>query len=523
MFLIHLRPLPAASLAAAATILAAAPSAQCGETDAGAATPGLPPIAAEDAPHAGEGGVLTLGECIAAALRHNLPLEAERLRVESAARDVTIAKSTFDPATAVQGAYSDRRSPVASSELDGASQPENKSSQISTSLEKRLATGATISLDADVLDRSETNSSFARLNPEYNSRVSLNLRQPLLKGSGIGFNRSEIKLAELGVDESHLSLEQRANDVLLAVETAYWRLAAVAQAVAIRKRAVALANLIEEEATERLKVELGTPLDVLEAQAALAERQEILLLAQKAERDARDLLWREMGVLGRAEPAFSAVQALPAAALPEGGIEGSYRRAAAAAPETLLADKAVQAREIQLMQAAKNKQPELDVGVRSGLLGRDGSQGRAAEALAERDGYFWEATLEFRIPWGLRAERARFEQAEKALAIEKLNADQARLELLAGIRSAWRDFELAQKRVSAAALTLELNQRRFEEQKAKRASGQSTMRELLEAQADMEDAELRLLEARVDLTNAEAEIARREGSMADRHGVSIAP
>ena len=42
---------------AAATILAAAPSARCGETDAGAATPGLPPIAAEDAPRAGDGGV----------------------------------------------------------------------------------------------------------------------------------------------------------------------------------------------------------------------------------------------------------------------------------------------------------------------------------------------------------------------------------------------------------------------------------------------------------------------------------
>jgi len=466
-------------------------------------------------------GPLSLLECVDQAVRSSLELKIERQQATSVLEEVAIAEAEFDPAITGQASAASHRSPRSSSELEGAMQPESKAQNVQIGAAKKFDTGAVATVQSAALDRSETNSSFSTLNPEYNASLRLNVRQPLLQGGGRAVNKAPIRLAEVRVDRSNIRVRQRLLDVLLESEGAYWLLAASLQAERIRENSLRLAELIVEETRARRDANVARDVDVLEARASQAEKQEALLRARKESADAKDRLFRVMGILQTQEPGDLRVASLPVVSAYRADPKASFRKALANAPLALLNRNIIREREIQLLQARRNRLPSLDLSLNAGLLGRDTSQSRANEALYRRDGYFWEVMLGLRIPWGLRRERALLRQAEFSVDEEKLAQRISELGLYTDIRNACREIGLAQNRLGVTRLSVELNQQRFEEQRLKRREGEATLREVLEAQEDMEEAELRQLESRLTLVQAITALESFEATLPQRHGIVL--
>ncbi|CAN5256814.1 TolC family protein [soil metagenome] len=466
-------------------------------------------------------GPLALQECILTAVERNLDLASSRSSAAETRYGIATQLAEFDPAMTTSASGGDRRSPQASSELDGSDQPVRESGVLQGGIEKKFGTGTVLGLDGTAFDRDRTNSSFARINPEFNSALTLSLTQPLLKGAGRDANLAALRRAALAYDRAGLDTRTELLQVLLDTEQSYWTLAAAVAIESIRRAALELADFLIEEAEARREANLATPVDVLEARASASEKREDLLVAASSTRDAADELFRVLGILSEAEPGALDLQPLPLAIPTPPDPFDSFEKAIVHAPESLIFENAIRREEVSLAEARQNRKPQLDVTVESGALGRGISQGRSYSKLAERDGRFWDARIEMRVPWGFRLERAQLAQARESLHRALIDRNNAELQIYARIRGAVRDITLAGERIAAAQISVELNEARFEQTKEERAAGESTFRDLLEAQDAMEAARIRVIQARVDLLEAVVTLAQLEGTLPERYGFSL--
>src|SRR5690606_9820486 len=102
-------------------------------------------------------------------------------------------------------------------------------------------------------------------------------------------------------------------DLLQATELAYWELADAYARRRLRQSNVELSSRILSEAQERERLGLATRLEVLQAEANLAQSNEEIIRADRAISEAADGLLATMGVLDEATVLTTApeVQALP--------------------------------------------------------------------------------------------------------------------------------------------------------------------------------------------------------------------
>ena len=99
------------------------------------------------------------------------------------------------------------------------------------------------------------------------------------------------------------------------------------------------------------------------------------------------------------------------------------------------------------------------------------------------------------------------------------SSNEARIEqeLFYELRGAWREFNTGQKRLEVAEVAVNLQEEQFAQEEARYAAGLATLREVLEAQEDMDTAQASYLEAWIDALQARVVISRLDGSLLERH------
>ncbi len=466
-------------------------------------------------------GTLTLQEAVDATLENNLDLQIQRLEMIDAELDFDIARSTFDPSWDSSANSDFRLSPGSATELDGAVQPERRSAAIDSRVETVLPSGTSVGLASSILDRSKTNSRFRTLNPDFNSSLRLEVRQPILKNAGFRYNLSPIRLAKLGIESGDHELRLEILQRLAETEIAYWDAVGAEAEARITRRSLELSELILAEAQERRQAALATETEVLEAQSALAERQEIVLVAEARVFESRDQLFRSVGVLLDNDPEDVDLERLPPVVQVECDARSSYDMAKSSTPSLLLAKIETERRREEMLRRKNQLLPSLDLAASTGVLGRGATFSSAQDSLREAGGHFWDVGLQFSLPLGQRADRARLQQSQNALERSKLQLENARLDLFTLIRSACRQIDLAQKRLEASAVTLDFAERKLAQQRANYREGQVAIRDVLEAQGDLDAARIRLLQARLRQLRAIVELAELEGTLPNRYGLAI--
>lgn len=485
-----------------------------------AATGDLDPIGEAPQPVAVEraekSGPLPLREVVRHALERNPLIEIRREAVAAAWAGELEAEAAFDPTVSTSFDAGNTRQASASSELDGASQPESDSLAATAGIEKPLRDGSSVGVEWDALDRASNNSSFSNLNPSYDSALRLTLRKPLLRGSG---REARLPMEFARLDSLRTAEEWRSEieGVLLEVETSYWEIQARSLEKEIRQQGLELARLILEETEARG----STRVEVLEAKANVVRREAEIAQARKDYDDALDELFRIAGLLGRAEPGKLALDALPAAEGPVPDTGACYADAIANGVEARLEENALQNARVELERAKLGLRPTLDLAASGGVLGRDGNYGPSNKAMLEGDGRFYQAGIELRFPWDSRAEKARLMRAESRLKQENGRVENARLELFTRIREITRRVVTGLELLRAAATAVDLNRARFEEQRARRAAGEAILRDVLEAQTALDTALLEELRARVVVIAARLELERARGRLPARHGFAL--
>lgn len=464
--------------------------------------------------------VLTLEECIARALGQNFDLQIQTFARDSAREALAIAEADYEPDLTYTTSRSESVQATASSTLDGSANPSNTAYNNRLSATQRIVTGATITASTN-LNRAGSNSVNAILNPSFNSDFSLTVRQPLLQGAGIAYNRAAIARARLGLERSNLDLKAAVLALVRNVEAAYYNLGFAREQRSVRQFSLELAERLLEENRARLNTGIATDLEVLQAEVGVANARRTLLQAEQTVRDNEDALLNLIGRFAFDVPPGTV--RLADAPVPEVSFERSYQRTRDNAPTYASTRLSIEQLKLDVMTAKSQARPALSLGATGGYNAREATAGRASEELWSGDGYNWTVDLSLNLPLGFKAEKARHRQAVIGLAREEARLQQIEQNLLVDVRAAVRAVETSRENVEISAKATELSQRQFDLEKARFDAGVSTFRRVQETQEDLDTARVNELQARISLRLALADLAQLEASSLERYKITLQP
>ncbi len=160
--------------------------------------------------------------------------------------------------------------------------------QTAYGVRKVLPTGMTMSGQYQ-LNRTSTTLSFQGVNPEYTSNLVLEMRQPMLRGFGIDYNRSLILINKNDRRISRTAFERQVRDSLRQVDELYWRLVQARRDIAITARLLADFEAIYEYLVARQQFDI-TPVQIAATQANLEQAKADFVRRRANVYDAEDRL-----------------------------------------------------------------------------------------------------------------------------------------------------------------------------------------------------------------------------------------
>ena len=226
---------------------------------------------------------LTLEQSRALALANNLDLKAQLISPAIAAERVGEEEAKFEAAffSNVSLAKSDRPSVSFLDQITG-----SQVDYVHTDLGVRLPlrTGGTVTFNiAD--NRVKTDAELTAFNPYYGSDLSLSISQPLLQGAGKWVNTYSIRIAnyERQITDARTKLE--VIRVIAALDRVYWRLYAARRELEVRKQQYELAKAQLEQAQRFVKSGERAQVEVVRAEAGVAQQLEAIIVAENNLRD----------------------------------------------------------------------------------------------------------------------------------------------------------------------------------------------------------------------------------------------
>lgn len=457
--------------------------------------------------------ILTLEECVARALNKNFDLQIQRFDTRNAREQILVADAVYDPTLFSTAALAGRK--------NDATGTTTQAQSVRVGVSQRVVTGATMSLSTG-LDRSKERpySAPPLFNPVYNSDVTLSITQPLLQGFGVTINRAAIARARLGVTRANYDFKSAVLSLIRNVESAYYNLAFAREQLAVRRSSLNVAQTLLNENKARLDTGVATNLEVLQSEVGVANARRDLLLATQSVTDSEDDL---MDLIGRFEFSTRPGTVLLTEASPADiSYEQSYQLALANSPDFAASRVVAEQLKLDAAVARNNRLPAVNLGADVGYDGEDrDNPGGAFSSTASGNAYNWQVDLTVSVPWGLRAERARYRQALNNLNRQETFIQQLDQTLLLQVRAAVRAVETSRETVAVSALATRLSEEQFETEKARYESGLSTYRFVEDSREDLDTARVNELLAKVNLRIALAELARLEGTSLARYQVKL--
>ncbi len=475
------------------------------------------PAASPQAP-AGPTLTLTRDEAVRLATENNPDLAAARLDPAISDAQVAAAESAFVPTLQSAIQRSNALAPPTNL-FSGSSGLRTGVYSANVSLNQLMPRGGgnyTVGFDSS---RTTSNSLLSSLNPDLAAQIQLAISQPLLRDFHIDPIRAQVEIAKRNREIADTSLLETLTSTMAGAERAYWSLVAARALVGVQQRSLDLA--LELERTNRARVDVGQspPLDLVAAQAEVAQRREALIVARTDARQAEDAI-RTLVIDPKRDDYWS-LRIEPTDVVPPVGgapdVDAAVRSALAERTDIVRARKLIENAETTIQLSKSETLPDLRLqanyltsGAGGNRLIREGGfpgtvTGSESTSYANLLGQVfkldyptWTVGFTFSYPLGKS-------QAEANLARARIEKDQAAarlrsIELTAvrEIRDAASRVEQNQQRIETARLSRELAEQRLDAEQKRFEVGMSTSFLVIQAQRDLAVARNNELQATLD-------------------------
>jgi len=468
---------------------------------------------------------VTLDQVVEWSVGRNLGVALARLEVPIVAAGIDGAEGEFDPTFAVGAAFDHQETPTTSARFFGST---TESFELQAGLAKRFALGTETNLTFQTA-RSRDNSPITdtEFDPRYDAGLILAVAQPLLRDAGRDVNLTTVRLARVATDVEGLRLRAAMEDVVLQTEGAYWGLVQKEEALRVAQTSLRLAEDLEANIRERVRVGNLAPLESLAAEADVALRREGVILAEQAVEDGRDTLLRVTGV-GQADPESWDLRARTAPVPPftpeAPAVAAALERARNARTDLRIGRLALRQRGIEQQRDENGRLPDLRLAGSAGVkaLTGDHEVQDLFDQMAARDFLSYRIGLSLSYPLGNRRAEAAARQAD--LRRQQSEIDLRNLEAGAtqAVRTAARNVATQAQRIATTAKAVTLEEARLAAEEEKFRVGISTSHDVLEVQDDLTAARQRHVDAKAAYLRALSRLHYDEGSLLDRYQIEIA-
>ncbi|MHC4859500.1 MAG: TolC family protein, partial [Planctomycetota bacterium] len=365
------------------------------------------------APAQGEEVRMTLRQCLERALNASLEIREGRHLPRIAATGIPEAAAEFDHLFSFRTSTGAEKVRTGSA-FESESGQREEIYEAELGLSRKLSTGGIYTFGARTR-RFETDLPFFspatgqlsfRRSTLWTSGLTLGVTQPILREAGPSYNLARTRLAE--TDWRRAGQEYRAvvHSTLAAVERAYWRLVFLRENLLVKRHSLKVAEELQRVSRRRLEAGAGTRIEVVQAEAGVADREKEMILAEARVGNAEDLLRsfvypftddprRETTIVPTDEVG-------PPPKSETSGTAERIRLAFDTRPDVLSAKEGLEAAGIRVVQTENDLLPRLDVFGNFGYTGLDGTFADSAGELRTFDFPAWEVGIVLEIPWGNR-------------------------------------------------------------------------------------------------------------------------
>jgi outer membrane protein len=240
---------------------------------------------------AGDTIQLRLDDAVRRAVENNPELAIVRLETEAGAARVGESRGVYAPLFSTELGRSSITTP-STNLLLGNSGVDVDDWFSTTGLRQRLPWGNGTWSVAWEAWRTTTNNPISSFDPTLQSGIQLAFSQPLFRDRTIDEAEQQYTIAKRNQESSELRFREAIVQTVAAVKEAYWTLKAARANVGVQQRSLELAQALARENKVRVDAGQIPPIDLVQAEAEVAQRRENLIRANTVADDAEDRLRR---------------------------------------------------------------------------------------------------------------------------------------------------------------------------------------------------------------------------------------
>jgi len=452
---------------------------------------------------------VSVDESVRMALENNLGIQAARLSPQAQAFALAQTRANYAPTLFVNTNRNSSSTPADTS-LSGSNLLTNSGFRSNAGVAQYLKWGGgnyQVSLDGA---RTTTTNRNAAFNPNLSSNFNFNYTQPLLRNFGMDITRQQLALGQKQSDIVDVQLQQQIAQTVRTVRNAYYDLVGAIGQLEVARASLQLAQ--QQLRDNQTKVEVGTmaPIDIIEAQAEVSQREEAVIVNEAQIKTLEDAL-RTL-VMNPAQPDFWTVRIVPTeqptlTAQPI-DVDGAIKSALANRTDLIQARKQMEQTDININYAKNQRLPTVNAIVNYGLAGVAGTQrsftydpvtglptgetttvergfSDALRNIFGNDYKAWSVQFQVNYPIGTSAADAGLAQGRVQRQQEVASLQQLEVQVVASVRDAARQVDTSLKRVEATKRAREFAERRYEAEQKRMTVGLSTTFQLFQAQRDL--------------------------------------
>lgn len=404
---------------------------------------------------------VSLQRALRTAAENNLALQFSRLAPAISESEVVAAQAAFDWTYTSNLTWNDQDEPRVASNLNrSANATQEHTTTWNNGLRKQMASGAQLQVQQELIYRDDDSPGQAAVpDRSYQSGVTLQLDQPLLRGAGSEVALAEVRLAQNAERDKVASLKRDMIRTLTDVEKTYWALVRAERDLRILEKHMERGMEVQRQVRERAQLD-ATPAQIADATARVEQRRADVIRARTALRQTSD---RFKGLINDPElPVGSEVLVIasdePVDAPFQFSLLESIQSAIENRPEIDQAILSIDDTAIRKVVADNARLPKLDMRFQTKWTALDANADSAVENTFGGDFVDYVVGLAFEQPIGNRRAEADYRrrslERQQAVLSYKNTVQQVMLEVKSSLQSLTTQYQLIeQTRASRVAAT----------------------------------------------------------------------
>jgi outer membrane protein len=452
---------------------------------------------------------ISIDEAVKLAMEQNLGIKIQRFDPQIQDTGVSLARSNWAPQLSSTITRNSNQQPTTS--ILSGTQPSVTTGTFAAGaslLQQLPFHGANYALNWNN-SRFTTNDPTNTFNPRLSSNVSFQFQQPLLRNFEIDAIRQQVALSKKVRDLSDIQLDSIITQTLRSVRNAYWDLSYSINNLKAQQESLALSRQSLKDNQKRVEIGTMAPIDIVQAQAEVANNESNVIIAEAAIKTAQDAL-RAL-ILDPGSPDVWSVVFEPTDAPSFDAraidVDAAVRNALDKRSDMRGAKNALDQSDINIKYYNNQIKPDVNAQATYGAIGIGGTQqsggfnpftGQTTPLQSVVRGYgsalgdvfsnaFPQWTFGVQIGYPLGANTAHANLARVKLEYDQAQAQlkSMQMQVTTQVRSAARNVQTNQQLVQSAKASRELQEKKLEAEEKKLAAGMSSPFFVVQAQRDL--------------------------------------